>query len=495
MCHNGGGFERMLFRMYQRRVVGLVLSIAALGLILGAVATRTWWIAVEHRDEARIGLRSAEQCTLVMSRRYWDYESEGQRPEVTRCEDGTLRAWLRGDLDPDTLHEWDDTGSLGGMAEGPRRVPATFVFLGTLVFIAGIGAIVAIGVTVVTTGRAAPPGRPLPTVAAVTTGGFAGLALAFVVSAPDALDALRPGPGLLLALAGAAAGVAGTLLLGRGDAARDPTAAVLADADRAAPVGRAPALIAGAIGVALVLGSIFTYGWFRGRDDTMRLGVGVQDAEVCLVSTAGSECELRTIPGDVRHAKQPTRMRVFLAAGTMTWWTGLGAVIAFVLVAGLVALRQAIGGGLGLARVLYLAAGSFGASALVYVLSKPDEANEVSVSYGAFVALGGAGALIGAAVMVGRWVAAMEMSAPPAVLPEGSVPVAVPPPPPLAPPSAPSPFARPHAPPELLAAMSAPATATAAPAPVIPPCPKCGTPMLWVTARNGYMCTVCRTRD
>jgi len=134
-------------------------------------------------------------------------------------------------------------------------------------------------------------------------------------------------------------------------------------------------------------------------------------------------------------------------------------------------------------------------------VSKPPEATEISVSFGAFAALGGAAALIGGAVMVGRWVAAMRDAAPPVVLPEGSAPVPgamiVPQPPPLAPPTspAPSPFARPAAPPEFVAAVAAAPAPSAAPAPVIPPCPHCGTPMLWVTAKNGYLCTICRDRD
>lgn len=485
MCHNEGGFERMLFRMYQRRVVGLVLSIAAIGLIVGAIATRSWWVAVENAGSVRVGLRGAEQCTSVFGRRTWTDDIEG--PRVTRCEDGSLRAWLRGELEPASMDVWDEDL---GREDEPRRVPSTFIFLGTLVFIAGIGAMIAITVTAATAGRAPPGARSLPTLAAVTCGAFAGLGLAFVVSAPDAFDYLRAGPGLLLALAGAAAGIAGTLLLGRLDPAREPSTAMLAEADRLAPVARAPGLIAGGIGAALVLASILTHGWFRGRDDTTRLGVGVQDAEVC---RGDSECEIRTIPADTDRAKQPTRMKVFLGAGTLAWWTGLGAVIGFVLIGGLVALRQAIGGPVSLSRVLFGIAVSFGASALVYVLSKPSEASEVSVSFGAFVALGGAGSLIGASVMIGRWVSAVQMSAPPPVIAEGSAPVVLPPP--LAPASAPSPFARPAAPPEFVAAVAAAPPASSSPAPVIPPCPRCGTPMLWVTAKNGYLCTICRDRD
>lgn len=479
----------MLSGMYQRSVVGLVLSIAAIALIIGAIATRSWWVAVEHAGSVRVGLRNAEQCRSVSVRQY---RSEDLPPSPVRCEDGSLRAWLRGDLDSPSMDAWYD--DFGASREEPRRVPSTFIVLGTLVFIAGIGAMIAIAVTAAAAGRTSGGARTLPTFAAVTCGAFAGLGLAYVVSAPEALEYLRPGPGLLLALAGAAAGIAGTLVLGRLDPAREPSTAALAEADRAAPVGRAPGLIAGTIGAALVLASILTHGWFRGRDETTRLGVGVQDVEVCSASRGDTACEIRTIPGDTDRAKQRTRMKVFLGAGTLAAWTGLAAVIGFILIGGLVLLRQAIGGTFSLARMLYGLGGGFGGSALVYVLSKPSEAREVSVSFGAFIALGGAGALIGAAVMVGRWVAAVQMSAPPLVIAEGSAPVVLPPPEPLAPQHAPSPFARPAAPPEFVAAIAAPSPPPSS-APVIPPCPRCGTPMLWVTAKNGYLCTICRDRD
>jgi hypothetical protein len=482
----------MLFGMYQRRVVGLVLSIAALGLILGAIATKTWWAAVENGGSVRVGLRGASQCTTVSRQIGWYDDDAPDRS--TRCEHGSLRAWLRGDLEPASMGVWDE--GLGADRDEPRRVPSTFVFLGTLVFIAGIGAMIAIIVTAATAGRAPAGARTLPTLAAVSCGAFAGLALAFMVSGPDALRYLRPGPGLLLALAGAAAGIAGTLVLGRLDPSREPTAALLADADRAAPISRAPGLIAGAIGATLVLASLLTHGWFRGRDESTRLGIGVQDAELCRGPLGDSGCEVHTIPGDTSRAKSPARMKVFLAAGTAAWWTGLGAVIGFVLIGGLVVLRQAVGGPVSLSRVMHGLGGSFAAASLFYVVSKPPEATEISISFGAFAALGGAAALIGGAVMVGRWVAAMKEAAPPVVLPEGSPPIVLPAPPPLAPPTspAPSPFARPAAPPEFVAAIAAAPAPSAAPAPVIPPCPRCGTPMLWVTAKNGYLCTICRER-
>ena len=39
------------------------------------------------------------------------------------------------------------------------------------------------------------------------------------------------------------------------------------------------------------------------------------------------------------------------------------------------------------------------------------------------------------------------------------------------------------------------AATVGAPAPVIPPCPNCRAPMLWVSKRKTWLCTVCKARD
>src|SRR6185503_7068009 len=52
----------MLGSMYQRRVAGLVLAIASVGMILTAVLTQTWWGVTAGKASTSVGLRSAEVC-------------------------------------------------------------------------------------------------------------------------------------------------------------------------------------------------------------------------------------------------------------------------------------------------------------------------------------------------------------------------------------------------------------------------------------------------
>lgn len=453
--------------MYQRRAVGLVLAITSIVLCLAAVSTRSWWRLREGRDEVTVGLRKAELCAIDHGRRYYDETARDHR----RCAVGSLRVFLRGDLDRrvQAPSPWDEEEA----RPARRPVPRTFVFLGTLVFVAGLGLAVAIAATAATSLGAGAAGRPLPTLTVITGGVFAALALAYVIAAPGPVAVMRAGAGLLLALAGAATGVAGALALGRADPAREPTGAQLAAAQRAAPFGRRPALIAGAIGAALVLASILTHAWFRGRAELTSVGAGVQEVEVCgRWADDRTTCSIDTIPADPAQSEQRTRTRVFLAAGTMTYWSGLAAALAFGLAALLALLRQAVGGLASLPRVVGVPAVVFAVSALAYLFAKPKEAAALGVSWGAFVALGGATALVGAAILFGRWVDAVALTPLPA-------PVAEPPPAP-----APS-FAAP--PPD--------AATAAAPVPVtIPPCPACGTPMLWVSAKQAWLCTLCKTR-
>jgi hypothetical protein len=162
-------------------------------------------------------------------------------------------------------------------------------------------------------------------------------------------------------------------------------------------------------------------------------------------------------------------------------------------------LRQAVGGRLGLARAIYATAGGFGLTAVLYAFSWPAEIENVHVWLGPFLAIGGAGCLLGAGVMVGRWVNALASAAPAAVASDPSAPL------PLFPPvpvpvtvPVPVPTISPFAPPGGSAALPPPvpfAPAAALPPPVlIPPCPQCGTPMLWISAKSAFQCTICPRR-
>jgi len=445
--------------MYQRRVVGLVLVCAAAALTIAAVATRTWWVLRDGERGTRVGLRDAEICEDAKRR------DDDFLPAPSRCTDRTLRAFLVGQAAAARDEPWPDEPP--AWSETRRRPPVsrTFVWLGTLVLGAGLGAIVvSIGVAATALSAREPRARALPSFSSIAWGGFAALALAFVVAAPSDLRHLRAGIGPLLALAGAACGVAAAFVLGRVDPAREPGRATLRAADQAATIRRVPGLLAGAIGVGLILTSLLTHAWFQGRDERRSLGVGVQEAKVCggRWPEADAGCSIATIPGDVADAREPTRMRAFLAAGTLVGWSGFGAAIAFAIAALLALLRQAVPPPVTLGRVTIAAGALFVGCGLAYVLSRPDEASEISVSYGALVGLGGGGALIGAGILFGRWAAAVTTAA--AALPAETAPTVDTP---IGPP--------------------VPAT--------IPACPRCGTPMLWVTAKQAWLCTVCKDRD
>lgn len=490
--------------MYQRRVVGLVLSLAAIVLMLGAVMTETWWGMVEGERSAHVGLRTAEVCDPGAGRRTW--EVEATRVE---CREGSLRKLFRQELLASSVDESPDD-----LTPGVRRVPRTFIFLGTFAFIAGLAAVVALAATALAAlAGGAPRTRALPAVATIASGAFAAFSIAFMIAAPGEMQGLRGGPGFALAIAGAAAGVAAGVAFASLDPAREPTARALLEADAQAPVGRAPGLVAGAIGAALVVAALFTHTWFHARDDGRTVEVGVQEYELCgragwVDEPASPECTRFTLSGEAGDAREPLRMRVFLRAGTMAWWTGLGSVVAYVLCGLLVLLRQPVGGRFAIGRVLAGVAVAFAAASIVYVVSKPKEAAEVSVSYGAFVAIAGAAALVAGGVMLGRWIAAMKVAEPVLAPVETSAPVIVPLAAPLAPPTyaappapepapplpdAPSPFAPPWAQQPAAAAPQPPPPAPQ-PGPLIPACPTCATPMLWVTAKNGWLCTICRTR-
>jgi hypothetical protein len=485
--------------MYQRRLVGLVLSIGAAGLILVSILSQTWWSAVSDNTSVHVGLRSAELCTksygddTAVYRDVDDLYSDGAPPVRSRggeaCRDGSLRRLLRGDLDQSPRRAWDDDPDF---YDPPRRkVSTAFVALGLLVFIAGLGSILGLVLAAATT-KGGLRGRTTATLAAIGCGVFAGLALAFMVSAPAQLNELRAGVGLVLALAGAASGIAGALVLLRHDPEHEPTTVLLAGANHAAHTGRAPGLIAGVIGVALVLTSVFTDSWFRGTEGGVSLAVGVQEVEVCRRDdvdeprfSSGPACVDQTIPARVEGARHPTRMKIFVAVGTLVMWTGIGAAIAFGLVALLVLLRQAVGGAFGLARAIYTTAGAFGLAALLYAVSWPKEIVGVHIWLGPFIAIAGAGCLVGAGVMIARWVDALIAAAPVAIASDASTPV---------PALAPSPFAPPNAVAALAPVPTPFAPPPVAPVIVIPPCPQCGTPMLWVSAKSIWLCTICRTR-
>jgi hypothetical protein len=447
--------------MYQRRVVGLVLVCAAAVLTLAAVGTRTWWTLRDGPQTISVGLRDAQVCE-DRPRRYYDYAPEAAGSG--RCAAESLRRFVSRETD------------------GRRTAPRTFVFLGTLVLVSGlaaIGALIALAATQL--GGRRP--RVLPSISALAWGAFAALALAFVVAAPAELRELRAGLGPMFALVGAVCGVAASFVLARHDAAREPLAATLRAADDAAITSRVPGLIAGAVGCALVLVSLFTHAWFGGRDDQRRLGIGVQEVSICGERWGDDDaagCTVRTIPASVEDARDPGRMRTFLAAGTLTGWSGLAAVITFAIVALLVLLRQAVPPPVSLGRVVSAAAIVFCACGLGYLLSRPREAVEVSMSYGAMLGLGGGGALLGAGILLGRWIDAVRAVAP-------SIPA--PPTEELA--GVPVPVA-------MAAGMAgvAPPPGLATPVPItIPACPRCGTPMLWVSARQAWFCTVCKGKD
>jgi hypothetical protein len=256
-------------------------------------------------------------------------------------------------------------------------------------------------------------------------------------------------------------------------------------------------------------------------------------------------------------------MKVFLSAGTLTLWTGLGAAFCFAMIAVLLLFRQPVGGTFSLPNALYVSAGAFALASIVYGFSFPkeDEIQNVSVSVGPFAAVGGAGCMIFAGVMIARRIHAMSsaiptlvpqadpsqpnfapmnygaptpapaptfggggfgqplapmyMQAPPPYAaptqaspfapPSQYAPPAPPAPPPPSPPSspslfAPSPFAAPQAPqppaPAPLPMPPQPSQPIYAAAPpvaqvVIPACPRCATPMLWISARSAWQCTVC----
>jgi hypothetical protein len=413
------------------------------------------------------------------------------------CEGGSLRELLNGELEDGVPYsraymEW----------ERPKtRAPGMFVALGTLVFAGGLGTVLVLVVSAATSGGGVRT-RVAPMIAAIGCGVLAGLSLAFVVAAPSQLETLRAGSGLLLALAGATVGLAGSLALLRQDATPEPTSEHLAAANRAATMTRWPGLIAGAVGVALVLAAVLTDTWFKGREGDFTLKVGLQQVEAC--ERGEPECIEQTIPARVEGARHPRRMKIFIALGTLASWTGSAAAIAFAAIALLVLLRQPVRRPISFAHVLYAASAAFTACAIGYTFMWPDEISAIHVSLGPFLAIGGAACLAASGVLLGRWVDAAIAAAPPLPPSEETAPLPVPVPviaPILAPTVAPSAIEpSPFAPPGGSAAIASvaqflPFVPPPPPPLAIPPCPSCATPMLWVSARSSYVCTICRTRN
>jgi hypothetical protein len=332
-------------------------------------------------------------------------------------------------------------------------------------------------------------------------------------------------------------------------------------------VGRAPALIAGALGAGLIGAALFTHTWFHGEHGDASIGIGLREVENCDREISyddrdrGREtCVTATVPASFEGAEQPTKMKVFVSTGNLAWLLGLAAMGVALACGGLVLLQQPIGGRFAAWRIQIGAAAAFALAAIVYTASRPAEVSDVGISFGPVLAIGGAGCLVGGAIMLGRWVTAMQHAltqvpqtiaqeiSQPVMLPQfhhGLAPMAPPSPfvmpapqvmspfappgampsSPFAPPTTPSPFAAPtmvspFAPPYAAPSPYAPAPIVAAPAPMpmpvvappvvptfamafgppaqmaaIPPCPQCATPMLWVSAKNSWMCTVCRGRS
>jgi hypothetical protein len=234
--------------------------------------------------------------------------------------------------------------------------------------------------------------------------------------------------------------------------------------------------------------------WFKGSEGGYTLTVGLQQVEACESAT----CIEQTIPARVEGARHPTRMKVFIAFGTLASWTGAALVIAFAAIALLLVLRQPVRRPISLAYVLFGATGAFMLASVGYTFTWPDEIPEVHVWFGPFLAIAGAACFAASGVLIGRWIAAVNAAAPaaPAISVDVSpvpMPVPVPVPVPVLGLSAsvPSPFA----PPGGSVAQFLPFVPPPPPPFAIPPCPSCATPMLWVSAKSSYVCTICRTRN
>jgi hypothetical protein len=192
-------------------------------------------------------------------------------------------------------------------------------------------------------------------------------------------------------------------------------------------------------------------------------------------------------------------MKVFIAIGTLASWSGSAAVIAFSAVALLLLLRQPVRRPISLAHVIWGTTGIFTLAAVGYTFTWPNEIRDVHVWLGPFLAIAGAACLATSGVLIHRWIEAVHASAPPLPAPSVDIsPVPVPQPALYAPVpvptlglTVPSPFA----PPGGSVAQPLPFAPPPPPPLMIPPCPSCATPMLWVSAKSSYVCTICRTRN
>jgi hypothetical protein len=423
--------------MFQRRVVGLVLSISAVVLVVAAIASHQWWTGEQDEGSVHVGLWDAEVC------------ARGEHGETVTCREGSLARLLRGELDHAPRGVWDEMPSDDRFSVLTRpRASTTFVALGAFTLLAGIGTAIALIVACATSHRGGS--RNAAVIALVGCCATAVFALGFVLTAPERLSELRAGAGFLLALAGAAAGGLGSVAFLRIDPATEPSDERIVEAHRFS-LFRAPALAAGALGAALILGSVFTDTWFRGREEGVTLRVGLQDVEIC----RHAQCWNQTIPARVDGARHPTRMKIFVAVGTLTMWAGLAAALTYAMVAMLALLRQA---SRRLPLAMHAASGSYALLSIAYAFSWPKEIEDVHIWLGPFLAVGGSLAFLACGVMLSKWLASVPVLDP---IP-APVPVTVPVP-----------------------------DSVSVPEPVIPACPVCHTPLLWVTAKQSWLCTIC----
>ncbi len=428
----------------QRRTVGLLLTALGAALVLIAVLTRSWLVAIDNEETVRLGLRDGEECARAR---------DGER-DVADCRRGELAQIFRREADREVWRRDEPPRDFGR--------PKTFVRLGAVTFWGGLaagGALAAVALASLLGGARRLPRAAAAGIAAACAG-VAVAAVLFVLLQPPLLIRLTLGLGLLGTLFGTGCGIVGVLLLARHDPGDEATIAPWSE-------GPPPtaAVVIGLAGAALVIAAIVTETWWTHSVREWDVGIGVRTLEWCQhrgtddwggrAYGGDATCTVATIRQLVTGEDRP---RLFLAAGGAVYQLGVATIGLFLLGATLALLRQPVPPWWSPARWATGGAFALVTAGVVFITARPDDLSQSTMSYGPALAGLGAAALGTAGLLVSRW-------QPPLV---ATTALAAPPP-----------------------GQLAPAAGVALP-PQIPPCPKCGTALLWVTAQERWLCTACK---
>ena len=382
-------------REWRPRVVGLVLSAAAVALLAVAVLTRSWWThRVDHDTSIDVGPWSAEVCVGAHSRGYLRPDRAPAGPEErTACTTQRLSEVAR------RLDANYDRFIIGDVWGVPDRPPKNlFGLIGVIVLALGATAELLLLVLsiAVASGSRRRGWRSVAVAAAIASGGLLAFALAFVVVAPPSIDQMSIGLGFTCALAGACFGLAGGSLLA-GEEAGAP-----APIERTPELGRAVVVLT--LGALVTIVSLHSRTWWIDENPNLRARHGVRDGETCEQGEPACEIETWNSQPVGATGPRPVKRLVAFRASEAAFQLGHLAVMVAVLLAFLLLRGQRVTGRFAPQRVLAALAVAYLIAATVLSLGAvPDSIDEhAKRSFGPLLALLGGALLLAGAAMTRR---------------------------------------------------------------------------------------------